>query len=1332
MTNSNTYSGGTTISAGTTLAASAGGALGTNTVTDDGELDLSNSITLSNALTLSSTGNAIVNESGTSSLNGPVTLGLDTTIDVASGSTLNVFGAIGDGSPSNGYGVTETGGGLMVYASTNANTYTGDTTVDSGTLELDEQRGGLAVAGNLNIGDGTDTAEVLDWQNNQIDPGAYVTLNGANASLHLNGLNDSVAVLTFNGGSVTTGAGTLTLARNVFSNGTSPGSTATISGNLLLASNFNHVFSVYSNDAPNGIDLDVSAVITGDATAGLSKSGDGTLALDGANATTFAGAVAIQVGTLDVTATGALGTGAVAVDNNPTAVLQLDGSGGDVTLSNDITLDSSSNEIVNLAGANTLSGPITLDASASIDVESGSTLTISGAIGQSGGSFGVTKIATGTMVYAAVAANTYTGTTQVNLGELDFDSSAANGAIAGPLVIGTGVFGSGTVQYLASSQVPATTNVTVNKNSTLNLGGFSDTINDLTVTGGLVSLPAGSSLTAAGLTMTGGDINTGTGSSFNLNGDATINDSPGGSTIDGTGSLVLGGSPTTFTVDTTTPAIGLNISVPIGGSGGLTITGGGTMEFSASSANTYTGTTIVDNGPLELNTSNTVAAIPGALIVGDGTDTALVQEENFSQLASTSDITVNANGTLDFNGYDDTIGSMDVDGGSVTVGGAFVTLGGGLTMTGGSITTQSNGNFRLANNVTINAASTTATIAGVLDLGAATQTFTVASGTAPSGIDLDISAAIYDGAIIKDGAGVLGLSGSNTYSGTTTVNAGILQVESDGALGASGAGSQTIIASGASVHFSGSGLVVPEDFDIAGSGTAGEGALNLVSGSATLGGAVTMTADASIGAADGTTLTFDGTLDDGGTSRTLTVANAATGRTTLDFTSTTFGSDVDVTAGYLQVGSGVSLGGSSNTTTVAAGATLEVAGGITIPSNNALVVHGSAVAGSDKIVNVSGVNTIDGSITLQNDEHIDVSASSQLNLDGTVGGGSYVIFEDGAGTLELGGTNSLVGAFINGGSLLINGSSPLSINGAVIYSGATLGGTGTVGNVTVNSGGTVAPGDAPGTLNTGDVTFASGSSYNVELDGTTAGTGYDQLSASGTVDLGDAALGVSFGTGYTPSTGDVYDIVVTQGGGTISGTFDWNGQALSDGSTLTVGNTVFQIAYNGSTGPITLTAMYHIDTWTGGDIATSNGWSDGLNWQVGAAPAAGDALVFPTGFAAATNNDFAADTDFHSITIGDSGYTFTGNDISLDAGIIASYTSGGVTFPINVALNADQTFEVDGGTLTITGILSGTGALTKTGVGTLVLDNAPTATATRRSTTARSRPRPAAPSAPAP
>jgi autotransporter-associated beta strand protein len=114
--------------------------------------------------------------------------------------------------------------------------------------------------------------------------------------------------------------------------------------------------------------------------------------------------------------------------------------------------------------------------------------------------------------------------------------------------------------------------------------------------------------------------------------------------------------------------------------------------------------------------------------VGDGVHTALVQEEQSIQIAASSNIRVNAAGTLDFNGDNDTIGSVDVEGGTVKVGGASVTLGGGLTMAGGSVSTQLSGNFRLGGDVTINASSTTATIGGVLDLGNATRTFNVASG----------------------------------------------------------------------------------------------------------------------------------------------------------------------------------------------------------------------------------------------------------------------------------------------------------------------------------------------------------------------------------------------------------------------------------------------------------------------------------------------------------------------------------------------------------------------------------------------------------------------------
>ena len=777
----------------------------------------------------------------------------------------------------------------------------------------------------------------------------------------------------------------------------------------------------------------------------------------------------------------------------------------------------------------------------------------------------------------------------MNLGELDFHSTAANGAIAGPLVIGTGIFGSGTVKYLASSQVPSTTDVTVNNNSTLNLNGFSDTINDLTVTGGLVSLPAGSSLTAAGLTMTGGNINTGTGSTFTLGGDATINDSPGGLTIDGTGSLVLGGSPTTFTVNTTTPAIGLNISVPIGGTGGLTMTGGGTMELSASSANTYTGTTTVNNGTLELNGSNTVAAIPGALVVGDGTDTALVQEKNFSQIASTSDATVNAHGTLDFNGYDDVLGSMTVDGGSVTVGGAFVTLGGGLTMTGGSITTESNGNFRIGTGgVTTDASSTTATISGVLDLGNATQTFTIAKGTTSSGVNLDISATIYDGGVSKTGSGTMALDGSNTYTGGTTVSAGVLQITNSGALSS---GSATVSGTGDLQLVGGTnGISVSNNLTLNSSNSP---AVEGVSGPNTLSGTITLGQSATIAVNVGSLL-VSGIIGDGGSNYALT----ETGPGTLQLSAAnTYGGGTTVTAGTLQVFNAAATG-TTGAVTVDNGAVLrDSASTYNLPSGGLTLDAGAT------LVTVStAAYTITGGITLAGDATIDVDSTGSLTAGGAIAG-SYGLTSGGTGTLILTGTSTYTGATtVSAGNLEVDGA--IAGTGVAVAAGATLSGGGSVPAVSFTGGGTIQPGSVD--PSTGILTVASGDltggSINFVLDGTTAGTGYDQLSvaASGTLALGGAALGVSFGTGFTPAVGDVYHIVAMQASSTHSGTFDWQGQPLADGATLAVGNTVFQIAYNDPSGDITLTALWHIDTWTGGDIGTSNGWSDGLNWQGGA------------------------------------------------------------------------------------------------------------------------------------
>lgn len=105
---------------------------------------------------------------------------------------------------------------------------------------------------------------------------------------------------------------------------------------------------------------------------------------------------------------------------------------------------------------------------------------------------------------------------------------------------------------------------------------------------------------------------------------------------------------------------------------------------------------------------------------------------------------------------------------------------------------------------------------------------------------------------------------------------------------------------------------------------------------------------------------------------------------------------------------------------------------------------------------------------------------------------------------------------------------------------ATLGGTGTVGAVTVNSGGTLAPGTSPGIINTGNLSLTSGSSLEIELNGTMVGTQYDQVNVTGTVNLGGGNLDV--GLGFVPPDGFSFIIINNDGADAVTGTGTFAGR----------------------------------------------------------------------------------------------------------------------------------------------------------------------------------------------
>ena len=168
-----------------------------------------------------------------------------------------------------------------------------------------------------------------------------------------------------------------------------------------------------------------------------------------------------------------------------------------------------------------------------------------------------------------------------------------------------------------------------------------------------------------------------------------------------------------------------------------------------------------------------------------------------------------------------------------------------------------------------------------------------------------------------------------------------------------------------------------------------------------------------------------------------------------------------------------------------------------------------------------------------------------------------------------------------------------------------------------------------------------------------------------------------------------------------------------------------------------------IDTWTGGSLASpiSPNWTDANNWSRGGSPGvpqSGDSLVFPAGAQQLVNTDNIGTLTIASITFTGTGYTINSNTGTINLGS-GGLSVGGTAGAGNNALNVGMTFlnaetftvatsgqvltdslainnggfplTVTGqGNMTLSGVISGAGALTKgltaADVGTLTLGGA--------------------------
>lgn len=596
---------------------------------------------------------------------------------------------------------------------------------------------------------------------------------------------------------------------------------------------------------------------------------------------------------------------------------------------------------------------------------------VSSVITEQSGTRNITKSGSGTLSFSA--ANTYTGTTTVSAGTLAISNASA--------------LGSGSTTTVASGGTLALSGgITVATETSLSLTGTG-----ASGTGALHNA-SGNNLWDGNITLGGATTITSVGGELKIGDQTSFADT-----------LTLGSNTLTF--DTNGGNIWVN-SI-ISGTGGVTKTGSGTLTYYADQ-NTYTGTTSHNDGTFILDTlvSASFDGINGNLIIGDNTGSAssahFVHGQTTSPVAyelinDASTVTVNSDGWWDLNGQYETVASLTMEGGlasTATATTSYIALGGDLTT---------------------NAHSQTSTITGNLHLGSASRTVNVADGSAAS--DLTISAVVSNGGIVKTGAGTLTLTGANTYTGATQINAGVVNIQSATALGTTAAG--TTVASGAQLQIQGGITVTGENLTLSGSGPGSTGAFQNVSGSNTWTGTVSLAADSAIQSASGT-LTLSGLIS--GASRNLTISGS--GNTTLSNT-TTLNSLIKDGAGTLTATGTQSY----NAAHINAGTFVLGAANI-LADTMALDVSGSGVFSSTGFADTISTLTGNGTVNLTSGASLTLGADSAFT--GT--------FNLAGSTFNLGGHDiDITTLNITGNSVIdFAGVSTLNVANFFIASGATL------------------------------------------------------------------------------------------------------------------------------------------------------------------------------------------------------------------------------------------------------------------------------------------------------
>lgn len=1255
------------VGSGNTLTIASGGLImggASHWIKNGGNLTVGSGQTLFVTINDSGSGNSTANDDTGNSTNGNFQINSTAIINNANGAVSLVKGGMGQ----------------LNLADTSS--FTGNITINEGSLQASTPSAGSASNGNSALGNLGTAGRAIT-----INPGAslFFTTNNIMGNGESNAGNLPMIIVNAGGtlsannydvlGNLTLAGGQIVDTNTASATSSYQGfqfvGTVTVSGNSAstisntTSTNGDHLgantnFNVSSTGASSA-DLTISAPLrnqSGDFSGGagaLTKTGNGTLLLTGLS--TYTGTTTASAGTLQIG----------------------NGTAGSISNSSAATVAASGTLAFDMATGGSYTGTIS-DSGTVVGAEGSSiSNTLGGVISGTGG---LTQSGAGVTVLSA--SSSYTGATLVNAGTLTITDSGTN----------TGALGNTSVSVAGGAALFIKGNATIGSGgATVTLAGgattaaqgtlslVDGTVNTLTLGGNLAvgSASGGSVLTFELGTAAGSNDTIAVGGSVSETGITSINLTQLGTLASGNYTLIstTGGGIVAADFQTSSKPAGFNsFSFSNSTSNALILTlqatpapttaywtglasSTGSPAESGNPNNAYTWgygsnlSTPQSNWSTTVNGLSDPKQVPGAITnvyftasnatpnSGSTLNTQLEAAYAINSITfdtSPAGTTISSVG-INTNGNTLTIGSSTAGSGNLTIAStdnSNTTISGSGT---GGVLIGSSQNW--ANNS--NAQSLTVSTAINGTAGDNQQMILSFSGNGTGGITL--SGGIGDGsiggnlALVFSQAGVTQLNSAGTYSGGTTINSGTVQLGNATALG-----------------------LATSDPLIFGSGSTGTLSLNGnsitltdLNTNATIGTPIIQSSSAAAGSDTLTVTTanadtYGGVMQNGGT-RLLALAKTGSGTLTLSGSNTYSGATI-VSGGTLQAGIAstvVSGNATSGAFGVKSAITLGNVVGATLSLNNY----------SQQIGSLAGGGGTGGAVTLG-------SATLTTGADGTSTGFGGVISGTGGltkignGTFTLSNYNTF-----NGGTI---------VSGGILALGAG-GGTGTIrGNLTINSGATV-------NLTTGDA------------------LGYGNASvAVGNVSINGGTLNSTAGN---TNNGYLTNFILT--GGTMSSTsataayrFDapnGNGIASLASSTTSLISAPLVISFSGNV-PISVASG---NTSSGIDLSITGAISD----------VAGIVKSGPGVLALSGANSYGGGTVISGGTLrannGASGSATGSGNISVAAGPSGNYSgavlggNGTVSGAITLASSGNAT---QGGI-----IAAGASGNTSTGIGTLTSGN---------------------------